>query len=93
MNQNIQHNPKQRRFEITMNGLTAYMSYRLDQAVLEYNHTIVPKALGGQGLGTELVKYGLAYARVHHLKVKPTCPFVAALIEKNPVYQDLLESI
>lgn len=92
MNKNIHHNSEQQRFEIQQQGLTAYMSYRLSDGVIEYDHTIVPKALGGQGLGTELVKYGLAYARVQHLKVNPSCPFVAALIEKHSVYQDLLES-
>ena len=75
-----------------MDGHIGYMSYVLSEGVIEYNHTIVPKALGGRGIGTELVKYGLAYARVKHLQVKPTCSFVAAFIEKNPVFQDLLRA-
>ncbi len=90
MNTNIKHNLDLSRFEIRIQGHTAYMSYILSSQLIDFNHTIVPAVLGGQGLGTELVKYGLAYARVKHLKVIPSCPFVAAVINKNPVYQDLL---
>jgi len=93
LNKHIQHNEKMHRFDIQLNGQTAYMSYRLSADLIEYDHTIVPPALGGQGLGTELVKYGLAYARVQHLKVIPSCPFVAALMKKHTVYQDLLVEV
>ena len=88
----IKHNQENHRFEVHLDGHIGYMSYVLSECVIEYNHTIVPKALGGRGIGTEVVKYGLAYARVKHLQVKPTCSFVAAFIEKNPVFQDLLRA-
>ncbi len=90
MNTGIKHNSAAQRFEVMVDGHVAYMSYLLDAQTINYNHTIVPPTLGGQGLGTELVKYGLAYARVNHLQVVPTCPFVAAVINKHAVYQDLL---
>lgn len=92
MLKNIKHNQENHRFEVHLDGHIGYMSYVLSEGVIEYNHTIVPKALGGKGIGTELVKYGLAYARVHHLNVIPTCSFVAVFIEKNPVFQDLLRA-
>ena len=88
----IRHNQKIHQFEINIEGHTCYMSYVLFDHSIEYNHTIVPKELGGRGIGSELVKYGLAYARVNHLAVIPSCPFVAAIINKNKVYQDLLVS-
>ena len=86
----IQHNQQANRFEVEIAGLTAYMSYLLTNDMIEYNHTLVPPTLGGRGIGSELVKYGLAFARVNHLKVVPSCSFVVAYIEKHPVYQDLL---
>ncbi len=86
----IQHNKKGHRFEVHLDGHIGYMSYVLSDKSIEYNHTIVPKALGGKGIGSELVKYGLAYARVNHLQVIPTCSFVSHFIEKNPAFQDLL---
>lgn len=86
----ITHNQENQRFEAHIEGHVGYMSYVMHEGVIEYNHTIVPKELGGRGIGSELVKYGLAYARVNHLNVKPTCSFVAAYINKHSVYQDLL---
>ena len=90
MNTDIQHNQDKQRFEINQDGMTAYISYVLKDQRIEYKHTIVPDALGGQGMGTDLVKYALAYARVNHLKVIPSCSFVAHLMQKHEVYQDLL---
>jgi predicted GNAT family acetyltransferase len=92
MLESIEHNNKTQRFEVHLEGHVGYMSYQLKEGVIEYDHTIVPRELGGRGIGTELVKYGLAYARVHHLQVIPTCSFVASYINKHEVYQDLLPS-
>lgn len=90
MLKSIKHNNQEQRFEVHLEGHVGYMSYQLYEDRIEYDHTIVPKALGGRGIGTELVKYGLAYARVNHLHVIPTCSFVAAFINKHEVFQDLL---
>lgn len=92
MNLLIENNEAKQRFEIQIENLTGYITYVQYDDYIDYTHTIVPNELGGRGIGTDLVKYGLAFARVHHLKVKPSCSFVAALIEKNKVYQDLLLS-
>ena len=89
MNTGIKHHPENNRFEIHIDGYIGYIEYQKTADVIDYTHTIVPPELGGRGLGTELVKYALAYARVEHLKVVPTCSFVAALMDKHPVYQDL----
>ncbi|UNU72933.1 N-acetyltransferase [Moraxella nasovis] len=87
----IHHNTDTHRFETTIDGHTAYLSYvKLNDDTLEYDHTIVPKELGGQGLGTRLVKFALDYAKEHHKKVVPSCSFVASFINKNPEYQSLL---
>lgn len=86
----IIHNEKAHRFETTINGHTAYLSYIELGNVLNYNHTIVPDALGGQGVGKSLAKYALEYARENGKKVIPSCSFVDNYITKNPEYQDLL---
>lgn len=85
----IVHQPKDHRFIIEIENKVAYIEYEKSKNVLDLTHTIVPREMGGQGLGTQLVKYALAYARVEHLKVIPTCSFVAALMDKHVVYQDL----
>ena len=89
MYKNIIHQEDQNRFVLQIDGHTAYLSYQLMGDVIDYNHTIVPKELGGRGIGTELVKYALAYARINHLTVVPSCSFVAHYIKKHSEVADL----
>jgi predicted GNAT family acetyltransferase len=56
-----------------------------------FTHTEVPEAHGGKGLGTALIRFGLAAARERGLKVIPICPFFAAYMQKHEEVQDLLD--
>lgn len=89
MNTAIEHHPERHRFEIQVDGVTGYIEYEESGDKIDFTHTIVPSEIGGRGIGTDLVKYALAYARVEHLKVIPSCSFVAAMMDNNEVYQDL----
>jgi len=89
-NLDIKHNEQSKRFETTVKGQTGYISYQQRGDSLIYDHTIVPQALGGQGIGSALVKHALDYARRHNKKVVPQCSFVASYIDKHPDYQDLI---
>lgn len=81
----ITHNLAAQRFETTIEGHTAYLSYdKVDDTTLDYNHTIVPSELGGRGIGTQLVKYALDDAKAQGLKVIPSCSFVAHYLTKHP---------
>ncbi|MFB6348349.1 GNAT family N-acetyltransferase [Moraxella sp. ZJ142] len=87
----IIHNTAEQRFETTIDGITAYLSYQvLDEQTLDYDHTIVPSALGGRGLGSLLVRHALDYAQDNGKKVLPSCSFVANYIQRRPEYQPLL---
>lgn len=86
----INHNEQAQRFETTVDGHTGYISYQQQTDALVYDHMIVPPALGGQGVGSALVKHALNYARDHKKKVVPQCSFVASYIDKHPNYQDLV---
>ncbi|MDO5769575.1 MAG: GNAT family N-acetyltransferase [Psychrobacter sp.] len=87
----ITHNPSANRFETTIDGHTGYISYQSKGDTLVYDHTIVPSELGGQGIGSALVKHALDYARQQGKKVVPQCSFVASYIDKHEQYQDLLK--
>lgn len=79
----ITHNLATQRFEVNIDGHTGFLSYEvIDDDTLNYNHTIVPKELGGRGLGTALVKHALDYARDNGKKVVPSCSFVASYIDR-----------
>lgn len=86
----IIHDQKAQRFETTLDGQTGYISYQEQGDTLTYDHTIVPQALGGRGIGSALVKHALDYAQEHNKKVIPQCSFVAAYINKHDEYQALV---
>ena len=86
----VRHNEEARRFEATVNGLRALLTYRLlpDRIVLP--HTEVPPPLEGRGLAAKLTRAALDFARAHQLTVVPLCPYVADFLRKNTEYQDLV---
>ena len=80
-------NEDRHRFEWTVDGHTAYEVFERFPGGIAYLHTVVPKELGGRGIGARLAKYILDYAAEHRLKVRPDCPFVKAYIDRHPEYQ------
>lgn len=87
----INHNPTASRFELQQKGQIAYLSYQDQGDTLVYDHTIVPEALSGQGIGSQLVKHALNYAREQGKQIVPQCSFVAHYINKHPEYQELIK--
>lgn len=84
-------NPSRHRFEIDLgDGEFAFAAYNLLPEAIRFYHTVVPESHGGRGLGTALIKAGLAAARERGLKVIPTCPFFRAYLKKHPEEQDLV---
>jgi predicted GNAT family acetyltransferase len=90
VSEEVRDNPDRHRFELEVDGATAFASYRLNGANIIFDHTIVPDALSGRGIGSRLVRGALHAVRARGLKVVPICPFVRAYIEKHPEEQDLL---
>ena len=85
---NIAHN----RFEIDLgDGQYAFAAYDLLPGAIRFTHTVVPESHGGQGLGTALIKAGLAAARQRGLMVIPICAFVRAYLQKHPDEQDIVD--
>lgn len=87
-----QDNPAERRFELQVEGETAFAAYHIAGETIIFTHTIVPKALEGQGIATGLIAFALDQARARGLKVVPECSFVAAYMQRHPDTQDLLAS-
>lgn len=87
----VRDNPERHQFEIELGGGEyAFAKYNLLPGAIRFYHTVVPESHGGQGLGTALVRAGLAVARQRGLKVIPICPFFAAYLRKHPEEQDLV---
>ena len=85
----VRDNTARRRFELDLDGHTAFSTYRREGSLLTILHTEVPKELNGRGIGSALARGLLDIARVQGLKVKPLCPFVASYMDKHPEYADL----
>jgi len=52
-------------------------------------HTLVPPAIGGQGVAAQLVDALVADAREQGFKVKPVCSYVVAKFDEHPEWSDL----
>ena len=88
----VRDNPEHHRFEIDLGDGLAVAAYRLSEGIITFTHTEVPPSYEGQGVGTALIRAGLAAARQRGLKVIPICPFFAAYIKNHAEEQDLLDA-
>ena len=80
-------NESTRRFEQVVDGHTAYVEFERLPGAIAYTHTIVPKALGGRGVGSALARHVLDHALEQGLKVRPDCSFIQAYIDRHRAYQ------
>ncbi len=62
---------------------------RADPSVVIADHTGTPVSLRGQGIATALVERLVADARREGFRIRPVCPFVAALFDSHPDWSDL----
>ncbi|MGB3406576.1 MAG: GNAT family N-acetyltransferase [Jannaschia sp.] len=80
------------RWVMAVDGHTAEMTYsRLGETKLIVDHTEVPEALRGQGVGLLLAERMIADARAEGLRVIALCPFVRAQARKHPEWADVIE--
>lgn len=86
----VRDNKDKQRYELAVDGRTAFSQYKLSPGTITFMHTEVPKELEGHGIGSKLVRGELEAARAQGLKVVARCPFVATYIQKHPEFQDLL---
>lgn len=78
------------RFEMVVDGVTAFVTYARHGDRLTLVHTEVPQALGGRGIGSSLATAVLEDVRHRGLHVVPQCEFMAAFIKRHPGFADLV---
>lgn len=80
------------RYSTTVDGHEAEMTYsRAGDATIIIDHTFVPDALRGRGIGEALVQRGVEDARAQGRSIIPLCPFAKAQIERHSEWQDVLQ--
>lgn len=83
MEYHVLHFPERSRFEIDLNGHTAYLEYELKEDGIDIVHTVVPQFLEGRGVASALMKEVLCYAHEKQLQVIPSCSFADAYIRRQ----------
>ena len=83
-------NSARHRFEMTVAGQIAYISYKEIPGRMTLIHTIVPPELEGQGVATAIIEKALDYLKTNQLKLIPMCPFVAAYIKRHPEWNKIV---
>lgn len=84
-------NTETHRFEVKLDGETAFAEYRLKPGQIVLPHTVVPPAFEGKGVASALARYAFGYARAQGLMVVPTCPFMSAWVKKHPEEHDVVD--
>ena len=72
------------RLVVRVDGEEAELVYRRSGARLILVHTGVPDAIGGRGIGGDLVRAAVERARSEDLTVVPLCPYARQWLEQHP---------
>ena len=79
----ISDNTPRNRFEVTVDGETAFLTYERTRNTLTLVHTEVPEGARGQHLGGRLVDFAVSAAHAAGLSVVVVCPFARAYLRKR----------
>jgi uncharacterized protein len=63
---------------------------RTGDGVMTITHTEVDDKLQGKGVGEDLVRKAVEFARENGLKIKADCKFAKKVIDETPEFQDVL---
>ncbi len=78
------------RYVIVVDGTEAGFCAYVDGAERDFNHTEIYPEYRGKGLSGKLIAHALDDSRADGRPVIASCSAVAAFIERNPEYADLL---
>ena len=80
-------------YRARVDGHLAEMTFsRTSEHLIIIDHTEVPAALRGRGVGQALVARAVADAREGSFKIFPLCPFAAAQFRRHSEYRDVLST-
>jgi uncharacterized protein len=84
MTSTVTDNPDEHRLETHENGQLAELIYRARGDRLILVHTEVPDALGGRGIGGQLVRAAIDKAAHDRMTLVPLCPFARGWLQRHP---------
>jgi predicted GNAT family acetyltransferase len=88
----LEEGPSKGRYVFRADGAEAEMTFSKAGAKLVIiDHTEVPDAFRGQGVGQAMVARAVADARAQAKHILPLCPFAAAQFRRHPEWADVLQ--
>jgi uncharacterized protein len=79
------------RYLLDVDGHEAEMTYsRTSPKLIIIDHTAVPDALRGKGVGQKLAEHAVLEARRNGWKIFPLCPFFKAQTQRHPEWNDVI---
>ena len=89
----VRNEGARQRYEIAVGGqLAGFVQYRALPGALELVHTEVLPQYEGRGIAGRVAQFALDDARRQHLKVVPSCEYIARYIERHPELQELVDT-
>ena len=82
----ITNNEERQQFEVSVDGGTGFLRYRVDNGSILLLYVEVPHQSQGRGVAAELSRTALEFAKQRGLKVVPVCSYVAAYVRRHPEY-------
>ena len=85
-------NEENNRFELIVDGYTAFIDYKERNDVITLIHTESPEELAGRGVATALIEKTLAYIEDNAYNLVPLCPLVFAYIKRHPAWARIVRA-
>ncbi|WP_322969604.1 GNAT family N-acetyltransferase [Faecalibacter sp. LW9] len=79
------------RFELTVDGIIAFIDFKQKDQLIKLIHTEVPEALGGRGVAAALVEKTLVFLETNNFSLYPYCPYVYAYIKRHPDWKRVVD--
>ncbi len=79
----VTHEKETHRFIIEKPEGTCYMEYTLQDMTCTVLHTVVPKALSGQGLAGQLAQACYDWAMANHYTLHSECSYMTAWLKRK----------
>ncbi|WP_430817545.1 N-acetyltransferase [Carboxylicivirga sp. RSCT41] len=83
-------NEEKKRYELQLEGKTAFIEYIKAKGTIYLTHTEVPAELEGKGVGSRMLLQALVDIKQKDLTLVPLCPFVAGYLKKHPAWKELV---
>lgn len=85
----IIHKIEEHRFVTIVEGVEAHVQYQIENNCFDIRHTIVPKAIGGQGIAAALVQKAFTWAQTKNYQLSSSCSYATVWAKRHQI--DIIE--